>query len=404
MKMNTVIQLFSLLFVAFSQAALAAGCPPPYNKLIQNGAYGVSDLQGKIVAGCNLDRPYIPASIIKMPTALAALSILGPSYRFKTRFYLDAQNNLYIQGFGDPLLIPEEIRLIFAEFKRRGLRRINAVYVDSSNFALEHQTPGSEFSDNPYDAPVGPTAVNFNSVPVRVRRGGKVESGEPNTPFLPLMQELAAGYSSGRHRINICKGGCNADREMARYTAELFRALQQEAGIPGQGKTGLKQVPSSARLLYEHRSSKNLLELCSSLLKYSSNFIANLVYLASGAKKFGWPATWSKAERAVEHELIRQLGAATAAAIVHKDGSGLCRDNRITARAMLEVLRRFRPYAGLLRKHGGGPGKSGSMKGVWNYAGYLADGKAYVIMLNQQANQRMAVLRRLQRSTFSAAK
>jgi D-alanyl-D-alanine carboxypeptidase/D-alanyl-D-alanine-endopeptidase (penicillin-binding protein 4) len=106
----------------------------------------------------------------------------------------------------------------------------------------------------------------------------------------------------------------------------------------------------------------------------------------------------------VEQELIRQLGAATAAAIVHKDGSGLCRDNRITARAMLEVLRRFRPYAGLLRKHGGGPGKSGSMKGVWNYAGYLADGKAYVIMLNQQANQRMAVLRRLQRSTFSAAK
>ena len=77
---------------------------------------------------------------------------------------------------------------------------------------------------------------------------------------------------------------------------------------------------------------------------------------------------------------------------------------RMTRSAMLEVLRRFRPYAGLLRKHGGGPGKSGSMKGVWNYAGYLADGKAYVIMLNQQANQRMAVLRRLQRSTFSAAK
>ena len=384
-----------LLFAAFSQAALAAGCPPPYSTLIQNGAYGVSDLQGRIVEGCNLDTPYIPASILKVPTALAALSILGPNYRFKTRFYLDAQNNLYIQGFGDPLLIPEEIRLIFAEFKRRGLRRINAIYIDSSKFALEHQTPGSEFSDNPYDAPVGPTAVNFNSVPVRVQRGGVVESGESNTPLLPLMGELAAGYPSGRHRLNSCKGGCNAKQKMARYTAELFRALQEEAGILGQGEMGLKQVPLTARLFYEHRSSKNLLDLTSSFLKYSSNFISNLVYLAAGAEKFGWPATWAKAERVVEQELIRQLGAATAAAIVHKDGAGLYRGDRVTARAMLEVLRVFRPYSWLLRKHQGVPTKSGSMKGVWNYVGYLKDGRPYVIILNQSANRRIAVLRRL---------
>ncbi len=394
----------TLLLVAFSQTVLAAGCPPPYNKLIQNGAYGVSDLQGKIVEGCNLDTPYIPASILKVPTALAAMSILGPNYRFKTRFYIDAQNNLYIQGLGDPLLIPEEIRLIFTELQRRGLRQINAIHVDSSNFALEHQTPGSEFSDNPYDAPVGPTSVNFNSVPVQVRKGGVVESGEPDTPLLPLMEEMAAGYQSGRHRINICRGGCNANQKMARYTAELFRALQEEAGIPGQGEMSLRPVPPNARLLYEHRSSKNLLDLTSSFLKYSSNFISNLVYLAIGAEKFGWPATWAKAERAVEQELIRQFGAATAAAIVHKDGAGLCRGDRVTARAMLEVLQAFRPYSWLLRKHQGVPTKSGSMKGVWNYIGYLNDGRAYVVILNQSTNRRIAVLRQLQGKTPVSSK
>jgi D-alanyl-D-alanine carboxypeptidase/D-alanyl-D-alanine-endopeptidase (penicillin-binding protein 4) len=404
MRSHILFSFFALLFAALSQTVLAAGCPPPYNTLIRNGAYGVSDLQGKIVEGCNVDTPYIPASILKVPTALAALSILGPNYRFKTRFYLDAQNNLYIQGFGDPLLIPEEIRLIFAELQRRGLRQINAIYIDSSNFALEHQTPGSEFSDNPYDAPVGPTSVNFNSVPVRVQRGGWVESGEPDTPRLPLMGEMAAGWPAGRHRINICKGGCNADRQMARYTAELFRALQQEAGIPGHGEIGLKQTPPAARLMYEHRSSKNLLELTSSFLKYSSNFIANLVYLAIGAEKFGWPATWAKAEQAVDQELARQLGPATAAAIVHKDGAGLYRGDRVTARAMLEVLRLFRPYSWLLRKHQGVPTKSGSMKGVWNYVGYLNDGRPYVIMLNQSANQRIAVLRRLQGKDSSSGK
>ena len=385
--------LFVLLLIGASPEALASGCPPPYAGLIQNGAYAVADLHGKVVEGCNLDTPYLPASILKLPTALAALAILGPDYRFTTRFYSDKQDNLYIQGFGDPMLTSEEIRLIYNDLKQRGLRQVNSIYIDISSFALEHQSPGSEFSDNPYDAPVGPTAVNFNSVPVQVTPQGLVLSGEPSTPFLPLMTEAAQGYPGGNHRINICRGNCNADREMARFAAQLFRALQEEAGIPGQGHLALKRVPSGGtRLIYEHYSSKNVQELTASFLKYSSNFISNLVYLAAGAQRFGWPATWSKANQAVRQELERQLGAKTAADIAHQDGSGLCRSNRVTARAMLEVLRVFRPHAWLLRKHGGVPGKSGTMRGVYNYAGYLDDGKAYVIILNQWSNKRGEVL------------
>jgi D-alanyl-D-alanine carboxypeptidase/D-alanyl-D-alanine-endopeptidase (penicillin-binding protein 4) len=400
-----VIAAVLLLISAAGQNALAAGCPPPFAGLIQNGACGVSDLQGNILEGCNLDVPYVPASILKVPTALAALAVLGPDYRFKTRFYADAQDNLYIMGFGDPMLTSEEIRGIFAALKLRSLRQINAIYVDASNFALEYQSPGSEFSANPYDAPIGPVSVNFNSVPIRLTKEGVALSGEESTPALPIMTELAANTRPGSWcRINICTGSSNdAEARMARYTAELFRALQQEAGIPGQGELGLKRVPPNARLLYEHRSSKNLQELASSFLKYSSNFIANLVYLAVGAEQFGWPATWGKADRAVQQELVRQLGRKTAAAIVHRDGSGLYRGDRVTGRAMLEVLRAFRPYAWLLRRHGGVPTKSGSMKGVWNYAGYLADGRPYVILLNQSANKRGAVLDLLQEK-FSGRK
>jgi D-alanyl-D-alanine carboxypeptidase/D-alanyl-D-alanine-endopeptidase (penicillin-binding protein 4) len=398
-RVRSIFYLFiTVLLIATGQTALAADCPLPYARLIQNGAYGISDLQGNVVEGCNLDTPYIPASILKVPTALAALAALGPEYRFKTRFYTDTQDGFYIQGFGDPLLTSEEIRTIFAELKQRGLRQINAIYIDASSFALEYQAPGSEFSDNPYDAPVGPTAVNFNSVPIRVMKNGLVLSGEENTPVLPIMTEFAKEIPLGSWtRINICRGTCNANREMARYTAQLFRALQQEAGIPGQGHLSLKRVPPDARLLYEHRSSKNLQELTASFLKYSSNFISNLVYLAVGAEKFGWPATWSKADRAVQQELERQLGAKTAAAIVHRDGSGLYRGDRVTARAMLEVLRTFRPHAGLLRKHGGVPTKSGTMKGIYNYAGYLDDGRAYVILLNQWDNQRGELLELLKK-------
>lgn len=394
----SVAVVFICCAASFGQAASAV-CPS-FSKLIQKGAYGVSDIQGNIISGCNSDTPYIPASILKIPTALAAFSILGHEYRFKTRFYTDSQDNLYIKGFGDPLLISEEVYLIFAELKKRGVQRINSIFIDTSSFALEQQVPGRESTDNPYDAPVGPVVVNFNSVAVRVTKKRTVVSGEPQTPTLPIMQQAAKNYLPGSYRINVCTGHCQPESQMARYTTELFRAMQKKAEIPGQGESGIKKVPPDAGLVYEHLNSKDLEYLSMSFLKYSSNFIANLVYLACGAEKFGYPATWAKANRAVHQELVKQLGQKTASAIIQEEGAGLSRNNRITARSMLTVLKEFRPHAYLLGKRMGVLTKSGSMKGIYNYAGYLKDGSGYVIMLNQSRNTRRAVLAQLKKGQY----
>jgi D-alanyl-D-alanine carboxypeptidase/D-alanyl-D-alanine-endopeptidase (penicillin-binding protein 4) len=405
---NLLFRLFCSVAVVFTcctsfgQAASAA-CPS-FSKLIQKGAYGVSDTQGNIISGCNSDTPYIPASILKIPTALAAFSILGHGYRFKTHFYTDSQDNLYIKGFGDPLLISEEIKLIFDELGKRGVQRINSIFVDTTSFALEQQVPGREFTDNPYDAPVGPVVVNFNSVAVRVTRNRTIVSGEPQTPTLPIMQQAAKNYLLGSYRINVCTGHCHPESQMARYTTELFRAMQEKAEIPGQGESGIRKVPPDARLVYEHRNSKDLEYLTLSFLKYSSNFIANLVYLACGTEKYGYPATWAKANRAVHQELVKQLGQKTASAIIHEEGAGLSRNNRITARSMLSVLKVFKPYAYLLGKRMGVLTKSGSMKGIYNYAGYLKDGSGYVIMLNQSRNTRRAVLAQLKKGQYPKKK
>ncbi len=400
-KRGGKILLSCLLIFLFmvGQTAFAA-CPPPLSNLIQKGGYGVSDSEGNLLSSCNADALFVPASILKVPTALAAFAILGPEYRFKTRFYLDPDNNLYIKGFGDPLLLSEEISRIFTALKKRGIEEINAIYIDTSSFALEYQVPGREDSDNPYDAPVGPVVVNFNSVGVRVTKKHRIISSEKQTPTLPIMRRVAKNYLPGRYRLNICRS-CQPEQQMAQYTIELFRALQHKAGISGQGDSGIKTVPTNARLVYEHENSKNLENLTSSFLKYSSNFIANLVYLACGAEQFGYPATWEKADRAVHQELVRQLGKKTASAIIHQEGSGLSRNNRITVRAMLAVLEAFRPRAHLMRKRMGVLTKSGSMKGIYNYAGYLDDGSAYVIMLNQVRNKRKDVLTLLKKEYSS---
>ncbi len=44
-----VAGIFCLVFTIFTSAASAA-CPPPFSKFIRNGGYGISDIQGKIIA------------------------------------------------------------------------------------------------------------------------------------------------------------------------------------------------------------------------------------------------------------------------------------------------------------------------------------------------------------------
>ncbi len=383
-----------LSFVCGSWQVGHATCQS-FSDVIFNGTYGVADSQGKVIASCNLDTPYIPASIIKISTVLAAMNILGPEYRFVTEFYQDDSNNLFIKGYGDPLLISEEVEQIVEQLQDRGVQQVSAIFIDNSAFSLSRQTPGLGFSKNPYDAPVGPVSVNFNSVPVRITKKGKIYSGEPQTPYLPLMAELARNQPPGKHRINICRNHCRPETRMARYTGELFRALLTKAGIKVGEKYGIQAVPKGARLLYAHINSNDLEDLSGAMLQFSSNYIANLVYLASGTKKFGYPATWEKAEDAVQQELALIIGAEAAAAIKQVEGSGLSRDNTITARAMLRILDSFQPYARLLGNRRGVLTKTGTMKGIYNYAGYLKDGSPYVIMLNQEANTRTTVLDRL---------
>ncbi len=370
--------------------------------LASQGAYGVADASGRIVDSCNSDRALVPASVLKIATVSAALTILGPEYRFLTEFYLDGRDNLYVKGFGDPTLFSEEVRGIVEQLQRKGLRRVQTLYVDTSTFALTMQVPGQEDSDNAYDAPIGPLSVNFNSAPINKDVNGRIVSGESLTPILPIMQELGRERPAGRYRVNICAQGCNAESRMAQYAGELFRALLQQGGVPVKALGGIRSVPEQgATLLYAHRSAQTLTSISRSLLHYSSNFMANLVFLTCGAQQFGYPATWKKAEMAVHQELVRQLGSTTADAIVQVEGAGLSRDNRVTVRAMLDLLTHFRPQAELLKKEDGVALKTGTLTGVYNLAGYLPDGQAFVILLNQQVNQRAAVLDRLKRQFVS---
>ncbi len=389
-----ILPVFFFIASCFPLQAVHAACRD-YSTFIKSGGYGIADSFGNVVDGCNLDTAYIPASVVKIVTALSALQILGPAYRFTTEFYLDDKQILYIKGYGDPLLLSEDVRRIVTQLKTQQVGHIKGIFIDNSVYAFDGVPPGSSNSSNAYDAPVAATSVNFNSLPVRVDSRRRVFSSEPQTPWLPFMNEVGKGRKPGIHRVNICVGGCRPQTAAARYTSELFLALFKEVGILVSGETGVRSVPTTAQCIFIYKNPRTLEEVVKNMLYYSSNFIANQLFLACGAKRFGYPATWEKSATAIQQVLHEALGGDMSDAAAVVDGAGLSRQNRMSVRSMLKILKVFTPHKLLLRKYRGVLAKTGTLQGVYNYAGYFPDGHPYVIFLNQPENNRASILDRL---------
>ena len=390
--------LFLLLVVVFfNRQSVYAGCRF-FPEIIQNGSFAVADRTGQVIASCNENTPYVPASIIKIPLALAAFDILGKDFRFTTKFYVDKHNNLYIRGYGDPFLVSEEVDLILDRLVERGVETINGIYVDNNS---NEPIPGQGNSDNPYDAPVTSLAVNFNTIHIRVLGNRSIESAESQTPTLPIMKELGKDLEPGTYRLNICQDNCSPVHQSNRYTAELFRAVQLRKGIRGSGPLGTRKVPSDISLEYVHMNSRDLQQVVFSFLKYSNNFIANQVFLRCGVERYGKPVTWEKSSRAVNEALLRIVGPEIAKQIRMVEGAGLSRKSSITAIALLRVLEKFKPFTHLMQEKKNIHLKSGTLDGVYNYAGYLDEDRSFVIMLNQELNNRNEILNRLKNNLLS---
>ena len=85
----------------------------------------------KPLVSLNAERPFQMASTTKLVTALAALDLLGPAYRWRTHAFLDGMlhdgrllGDLIIVGGGDASLSSEGLRAWFAQMQTRGLHEV----------------------------------------------------------------------------------------------------------------------------------------------------------------------------------------------------------------------------------------------------------------------------------------
>ncbi|MBL0715329.1 MAG: D-alanyl-D-alanine carboxypeptidase [Desulfosarcina sp.] len=377
--------VFYLLWTAPAQAAIT-GLGPRDALLVTNAG-------GQILLAHNPTRALIPASTLKVVTALAVRHYLGDAHRFKTEFFLDPQHNLWIRGYGDPLLVSEVMVEIARTLNRHLVAPINAILLDDRYFDKALVIPGISSSTNPYDAPNGALCANFNTVNFKTR-GGRIISAEPQTPLLPMVMHRIRASGLTRGRIVLSQHG----NEAVLYAGELFKYFLKQAGVPVRGPVRLAPaVPPPMQMVYRHVSPFSMDEAISRSMEFSNNFIANQLLIAAGARAYGAPGNLVKGARALNTFAANDLGVSDARLV---EGSGISRDNRISARGLMKALTRFEPHRRLMTHKANTFFKTGTLKGIRTRVGYIGreDGRLFrfVLLLNTPGRRPAPILRKVE--------
>ncbi len=423
---------------------------------------------GRVLFEENADKLLRPASNMKLYTVAAALDRLSPDYRFVTSVYANEKPNdkgvvkgdLTIYGRGDPSLAArfnngdyfKGIDALATSIAAAGVKKVEGDLVgDESYFTGPQYGSGWEWEDLEwyYGAEVSALTVNDNALDLFVKPGGKVGDAAvittgPPDPLLRINNRVVTAAKGTKRALNVYRGLASDEMEITGsialddkgYTggigmshpallfAYLLRASLAQHGVTIKGKTRTVSARPAAGFVMPATADGHGIEITSmqsvpfsvvaaNTLKPSQNLYTELILRTLGtvvprADNSPNPDRTSESDGlAVVKTFLREAGL-NSSALVLTDGSGLSRNDMVTAEAtnqLLTYMHRHRyaavfrdalPIAGvdgtLRNRFKGTPAennlraKTGTLSSASSLSGYVRDAAgedlAFSIMVN----------------------
>ena len=429
-----------LCFILFFLSAVQARAQSP-GQLLENsvktleadsqmrhallGLYVIDRKSGKVIVDRNSQIGLAPASTQKLLTSIAAIDMMGISFRYATNIYFEGiqhldtlDGNMIIQGSGDPTFgswrfnntSAENIfNSIFSAIARTGINVINGNIIISDTVFDSGSIPAGwiwEDIGNYYGAGVWGLNWRENQYDLLLRAGNdendsvQIIGTRPEMNISPFINELKTGPKGSGDRAFIyfspylAKGfvrGTIPPGEKnfiisgsmpsgpLQFADELDKELKKHKIIvSGQIFTG-KDFQMKNRL--QHSLNRLLISFLSPsldsvnywFLKKSINLYGEALLKTFAHQKTGIGTT----EKGIETMLdFWSQNGIEKSAIQVMDGSGLSPQNRVTAYALVRSLKYaatrpwFNSFYQALPEINGMRMKSGSIEGARSFAGY----------------------------------
>ncbi|MBL4829170.1 MAG: serine-type D-Ala-D-Ala carboxypeptidase [Aliivibrio sp.] len=322
---------------------------------------------GKTLLNHNSEQMIPPASTQKLVTALAAKLLLTDNYQFKTSLQRDG-SDVVINFSGDPTLTEQNLSQLLQQAKQSGLHSIKGnLWLNDSVFTGYERGVGWpwDIMGIGYSAPSSAITLNQNAVMASIY----TESNGKTRVHVPQHQSIevntsAISVSKSEKKSQFCDlelltspnnhyhlSGCLQQRSTPLplkfavqntflYSKHVVQRLLTDHNIQLEGDI-LQGVPTadfqpSESPLATHQS-EPLSLLIKTMLKESNNLYADNITKTLGHIYYQQAGSFSNGTAAIKAILLQQANIDIELAVL-ADGSGLSRNNKMTAQQLSTVL------------------------------------------------------------------
>lgn len=361
-----------------------------------------------------------PASTLKLITTYYAVNSLGYDYFFRTGFYTDSNNNLYIKLGADPTLTTAQLKSAIQQLKAKNKTTFNNLYIDDSIIDKKEFSTGWMWDDdiNPYTPKVSAYNLDRNVMRINITKdiNGSLKAANnskyPTSIFSYIKNNNQYDYIdvnrynwNNPELIEIYGNIKNPQTisipisSMRRYFIyNLGNALEDNRITIKSTQYASKLLPTDAELLYEIINP--ISPVIPQILKNSNNLMAETIFKLAGGQKYQATGNDDLSVIAME-EFYKNLNIDFNSVII-KDGCGVSRNNLLSTDWLTDALdkiykdKNFESFKENMAQSGDGTLsdrllnlrgevwlKTGSLANISSIAGFVnsQDGNTYTVSI-----------------------